>query len=402
MTIEFKSIIINDLNIERKASSPKDLRNTKSSKLVYRTLSKAPAQKPRENLGIAELDPPGEASVLKTKKLIREVSGISSNKNHKDPLPKEIQDRPLVSTKNNEEYLILNKNDEDTVFKGATKVVSHAVHIDSASSFACLESYAESDDPIHDELYILKLLKNSSFKNYPILKDIIFYYDEKTQSNKVKIITDLCKSSLQKEIQDNNLDPKQQNNIFLQMGYVLCDFHKLGLIHRDIKPGNFLIDDQGRILLADFDTAGTPGKVGKKKQTGFHGTVAYEAPETTRAKENNRSRVLATQTTKADIYAYGIAALELYGKLDMNTIPTDSTAQKEVAKILPTLPNTLEFALIKKMLEEDPKKRLDSRELKRELDRIREYRSWQVMHPGSNLAFEEYHRRPAPVGFSIF
>ncbi len=85
----------------------------------------------------------------------------------------------------------------------------------------------------------------------------------------------------------------------LRIGVKLCGAletaHRAGTLHRDIKPGNVLVNHYGEPQLSDFGIARVPG--GYKTATGFFsGTIAYTAPE-----------VLAGNppTTAADVYSLG-------------------------------------------------------------------------------------------------
>jgi serine/threonine protein kinase len=102
------------------------------------------------------------------------------------------------------------------------------------------------------------------------------------------------------------LDLERAVTILLQVAAGLDAVHAAGLVHRDVKPGNILLDLNGRAYVTDFGLA-KDSDASALTRTGFAiGSLSYMAPEQTRAEEVSGA---------ADIYALGCVVFEcLAGK----------------------------------------------------------------------------------------
>lgn len=110
---------------------------------------------------------------------------------------------------------------------------------------------------------------------------------------------------------DNYLHPKSGNitespaffmRILFHVSQALVFLHAKGIIHRDVKPQNILITENGDGLLSDFGTARKD--TGDDTKTSGVGTPVYLAPEVI---EGNRH-----YHTTADIYSFGVVGYEAY------------------------------------------------------------------------------------------
>ena len=78
--------------------------------------------------------------------------------------------------------------------------------------------------------------------------------------------------------------------------------HENGVVHRDVKPANLLLDDEGNVHVSDFGIASTTGADALTAPGTVLGTAGYLAPEQARGEPANAA---------SDRYALGVVAFEL-------------------------------------------------------------------------------------------
>jgi tetratricopeptide (TPR) repeat protein len=119
--------------------------------------------------------------------------------------------------------------------------------------------------------------------------------------------------ALDRYADDRKLDARQRLGLMIQVCDAVEHAHHRGVIHRDLKPGNILVDENGQPKILDFGLARlTDNDARATRQTDMGqllGTLAYMSPE----------QVLGDPQavdTRSDVYALGVILYELLaGKL---------------------------------------------------------------------------------------
>jgi serine/threonine-protein kinase len=142
----------------------------------------------------------------------------------------------------------------------------------------------------------------------------------------------------------------------------LAHAHRMGVVHRDVKPGNILVSDDGAVKLADFGIAKAMiGQTSQITQAGsVLGTAAYLAPEQASGAEVGPA---------ADVYGLGVVAYQLLsGRLpyDANSLTELALMQQRsypprLEELAPEVPPALASA-VERALSLEPEQRYGSAE----------------------------------------
>ncbi|MGQ9612984.1 MAG: Stk1 family PASTA domain-containing Ser/Thr kinase [Chloroflexus sp.] len=187
--------------------------------------------------------------------------------------------------------------------------------------------------------------------------------------------------------------------------------HRAGLIHRDIKPQNIIVTDDGQVRITDFGVAKSRLSTAMTETGVTLGTVDYIAPEQAQGR---------AATPQSDIYALGVVLYEmLTGRLPFTGDNAVAVAMKHISeppppprRYNPQIPAALE-AIILRALAKDPAQRQQSAlELAEELqayDRLVSQATVvnpgiapspaqvQTRSPGSQRPAQVTAVRPAPI-----
>ncbi len=203
---------------------------------------------------------------------------------------------------------------------------------------------------VHD---FLREAKSAASLNHP---NIVIVYDAGKQGDDYYIAMELIQGKTLKDVlhDKSSLTPRESIKISEQLVRALVYAHGSNLIHRDIKPGNIMITDEGVVKLMDFGLAKIIHDT-TQSATKIIGTPYYMSPEQIKGEK------ISFET---DIYAFGVVLYEMLtggppfqkGDIYYHHLHTQPAAPNS---IVPEIPDKLN-SIVLKCLQKEPDRRYPS------------------------------------------
>ena len=210
--------------------------------------------------------------------------------------------------------------------------------------------------------------------------------------------------SLSAFIKQVQLTHQEAATLFAQMARGLHKAHEAGVVHRDMKPGNVLMDADAGPMITDFGLARRLGDSDRREQ-GIMGTPSYMSPEQAMAKSE-------TADCRADVFSVGVMLYQIItGQLPFRGVDSKDVIRAVIEErpaapreIDPTIPRPLE-AICLKALEKDPADRFDTAlELAEDLERFRDGEPTQTLPESllqTSTRITKRNWKPTVIGVAI-
>ncbi|MER7111767.1 serine/threonine-protein kinase [Streptomyces sp. NPDC000229] len=208
------------------------------------------------------------------------------------------------------------------------------------------EGEAQAEERFTDEGRLLAQLQHPG---------LVTVYDSGQEDGRPYLVMQLIKgTTLGRRIAVAPMTPAEVSRIGSALASALAHVHAAGVVHRDVKPSNILLDETGAPHLTDFGISRLLDNTTTHTATGaLVGTAAYMAPE----------QVLGRGAgPAADIYSLGLVLLEsLKGELEYGGAPLEAAIARlhRPPVIPPGLPGDL-VELLEAMTDPDEHSRPDA------------------------------------------
>ncbi|MFE4975468.1 protein kinase [Kitasatospora sp. NPDC056651] len=190
-------------------------------------------------------------------------------------------------------------------------------------------------------------------------------FDVVDEDDRPWIVMELVESRSLADVvrEDGPLEPARAAEIALDVLGVLSAAHALGILHRDVKPSNVLIGEDGRVVLTDFGIASVEGDASVTSTGMLVGAPSYISPERARGQKPG---------PPADLWSLGgtlYAMVEGRPPYDRGSALATLTAVMTEDLTTPVNAGPL-LPVIEGLLAKDPAERLDASQTRSMLKRV--------------------------------
>jgi eukaryotic-like serine/threonine-protein kinase len=156
----------------------------------------------------------------------------------------------------------------------------------------------------HDDDFVRRFIgeaKAAAGLSHP---HVVAVYDQGTDGQHVFLAMEYVPGRTLRDLltERGRLGPREALGVMQPILAALGAAHRTGLVHRDVKPENVLITEDGQVKVADFGLARAESASKQTKTGMIIGTVAYLAPEQV---------LTGNADVRADVYAAGIMLFEM-------------------------------------------------------------------------------------------
>jgi serine/threonine-protein kinase len=212
-----------------------------------------------------------------------------------------------------------------------------------------------------------KEARHAGALSHPNVAQVYDYGRDRTEASPYLVMELVDGPSLADLLAADAVDSAFALDVIAQAADGLSAAHRIGLVHRDVKPGNILIGADGRVKITDFGIAHAAGQTPMTGPGVVMGTTQYMAPERIAGGPGSPS---------SDLYALGIVLYECLTGLP----PYEGTIAEVMAahlyQPLPPLPAGVPQELnilVARLTAKDPGERLgDAREVAGQAARLRD------------------------------
>jgi serine/threonine protein kinase len=249
---------------------------------------------------------------------------------------------------------------------------AHDINLDRTVALKFLPHHLTST--ANEQSRFLQEAKAAAALNHPNICTI--HGIEEAEGKTFIIMEYIDGKTLREKIGDGKLQIADSVGYAIQIGDALAEAHSKGIVHRDIKSENIMLNPKNQIKVMDFGLAKLKGSLKITKSSSTIGTLAYMAPEQIQGGEVD---------ARSDVFSFGVVLYEmLTGHLpfrgEHEAAVMYSIVNEEpvpIQKYLPDVSSEMQH-ILNRALEKDPEERyqtihdmvIDLRRLKKETGRV--------------------------------